>query len=125
MVKVEQVGGQHYAAEYQHWDWCDDTDMPYLEGCATKYIQRWRDKGGLEDLRKARSYLLKAEANPYHMFPGMRNERSPELLERYLSSSQVPEREASIIRAVDSWEIGLAPILLLEDLIREVEDAGA
>lgn len=27
------------------------------EYCALKYIDRWREKGGVEDLRKARNYL--------------------------------------------------------------------
>ena len=29
------------------------------EGCAIKYLSRWREKGGLQDLKKARHYLDK------------------------------------------------------------------
>ena len=29
----------------------------YLKGCMMKYIWRYRNKGGLEDLKKARWYL--------------------------------------------------------------------
>lgn len=29
----------------------------YLQGNVTKYLHRWRDKNGVEDLRKARWYL--------------------------------------------------------------------
>jgi hypothetical protein len=64
---VAQVGGDHYTKssglcphcgkEVQHWDVY--ADQPYLEGAATSYIGRWRDKGGLEDLRKAISFLEK------------------------------------------------------------------
>lgn len=31
--------------------------LPFLEGNVIKYVWRWRDKGGVEDLRKARWYL--------------------------------------------------------------------
>lgn len=31
----------------------------YLRGNMTKYLHRWRDKGGIEDLRKADWYLHK------------------------------------------------------------------
>lgn len=59
MTQVAQEGGNHYAAEYQHWDWAEDSGMGSLEYAATKYIARWRKKDGLKDLKKARSYVLK------------------------------------------------------------------
>ena len=55
-----QIGGSHYQRDYQHWDFVCDTNMPYLIGCATKYVSRWRDKNGIEDLRKSIHYLEKA-----------------------------------------------------------------
>lgn len=54
-----QIGGAHYKSEYQHWDLVLDTGMGYLEGCATKYVARWRKKGGIEDLQKALHYGVK------------------------------------------------------------------
>lgn len=56
-----QIGGGHYQKPYQHWDFAVDIEMPYLLGCATKYPTRWRDKNGIEDLRKAVHYLQKAD----------------------------------------------------------------
>ena len=56
-----QIGGSHYQGEYQHWDWVHDTRQPYVIGCATKYVSRWRKKNGLEDLRKSLHYISKAE----------------------------------------------------------------
>lgn len=58
---VAQVGGSHYQSAYQHWDWVIDTKMSYLEGCATKYVSRWRSsKGeGIKDLRKGLSFVDK------------------------------------------------------------------
>lgn len=60
-VNEYQIGGNHYVKDYQHWDMVCDTDMPYLIAVATKYIDRWRDKNGVEDLRKSVHYLAKAD----------------------------------------------------------------
>src|SRR5262245_9404072 len=49
----------HYASEYQHWDLAIAIPMGYLEGCSTKYVIRWRKKGGMDDLHKALHYLDK------------------------------------------------------------------
>ena len=57
----KQVGGGHYQGEYQHWDFVCDVNMHYLLGCATKYLVRWREKNGVEDLKKAIHYVEKAE----------------------------------------------------------------
>lgn len=49
-----QVGGGHYKeltiqpAEYVHAN-----RIPYLEGSVIYYVTRWREKNGLEDLKKA------------------------------------------------------------------------
>lgn len=56
-----QIGGDHYKGEYQHWDFASATNMPYVIGCATKYISRWKNKNGVEDLQKSTHYLEKAE----------------------------------------------------------------
>jgi hypothetical protein len=56
-----QPGGGHYKGrEYQHWDWVTDIRLHYLPANASKYVTRWRDKGGLLDLEKAIHYLDKA-----------------------------------------------------------------
>lgn len=55
----KQVGGSHYRAEYQHWDWVTEHGITYLAGCATKYLLRWRKKNGVQDLEKARHYVEK------------------------------------------------------------------
>lgn len=59
---VAQEGGDHYQAEYQHWDWVTDIGMGYLPGNATKYVARWRKKNGVADLRKAMTYVDKMVA---------------------------------------------------------------
>ena len=51
-----QVGGQHYKVKtIQPWDYIAANGLGYFEGNIVKYVTRWRDKGGVDDLRKARS----------------------------------------------------------------------
>ena len=33
--------------------------IPFCEGNVIKYVSRWRNKGGLDDLRKAQNYIQK------------------------------------------------------------------
>lgn len=56
-----QVAGNHYQKSgVQHWDWAAAKGLSYFTGCATKYVERWKEKGGLDDLKKAEHYLQKA-----------------------------------------------------------------
>ena len=55
-----QVGGGHYKAKaIQPWDYITSNNLGYLEGNIVKYVSRWKDKGGIQDLEKARHYLDK------------------------------------------------------------------
>lgn len=55
-----QVGGSHYEATVQHWDFVVQALLDhYLSGNATKYLSRWRRKAGLQDLEKALHYVDK------------------------------------------------------------------
>ena len=56
----QQVGGSHYAVKtIQPWDYIIANNLGYLEGNVVKYVSRWKDKGGIEDLKKAQHYLQK------------------------------------------------------------------
>lgn len=91
-----QVGGTHYAMDYQHWDFVTDLKLPYLIGCATKYPTRWRGKNGLEDLRKAVHYIDKAEERG--IFGIEPTEDHMRKLQRFVG--QLPEHESEIIMDV-------------------------
>ena len=56
-----QVGGTHYKkyGDLQPWDVIVAWNLGYLDGTALKYIARWRDKGGIDDIRKAIHFLEK------------------------------------------------------------------
>ena len=58
-ANATQVGGQHYQLPIQPWDYILANGLGFLEGNAIKYLTRWRQKGGVEDLRKAQHYLAK------------------------------------------------------------------
>lgn len=55
-----QVCGDHYRKRsIQPWDFIAAHGFNFFEGNIVKYLCRWRDKGGIDDLRKARHYLDK------------------------------------------------------------------
>jgi hypothetical protein len=57
-----QIGGQHYRDDpvFQHWDLIAmNGGRMYFVGQITKYIVRWREKNGVQDLRKSEHYLQK------------------------------------------------------------------
>lgn len=57
----KQVGGGHYKkGGEEHWDRQYRLFGPgYFVGCSTKYIERYREKNGKEDLLKAIHFLEK------------------------------------------------------------------
>jgi hypothetical protein len=57
-----QVGGSHYkdkGSSMQPWAIIDAWGLDFYAGNVLKYILRYKHKGGLEDLQKARHYLDK------------------------------------------------------------------
>jgi len=54
-----QTGGTHYQVAIQPWDYIIANNLGYLEGNVIKYVTRYKNKGGIEDLRKAQHYLTK------------------------------------------------------------------
>lgn len=48
----------HYANnEIEPIDYIIANKLTYCEGNVVKYITRWRGKGGIEDLKKAKQYI--------------------------------------------------------------------
>lgn len=56
---VKQIGGEHYLKAIQPWDFIVANDLGFLEGNIVKYITRYKEKGGVVDLQKAKHYLEK------------------------------------------------------------------
>jgi hypothetical protein len=53
-----QEGGDHYQKlKIQPIEYIHANGIPFAEGCVIKYVSRWRNKGGLNDLEKARHFI--------------------------------------------------------------------
>lgn len=59
-MSANNTGPGHYKDKpMQPWDFIVANNLGYLEGNVVKYVSRWRQKGGVEDLRKAKHYIEK------------------------------------------------------------------
>ena len=53
-----QEGGNHYKElKIQPVEYCHANGIPFIEGSVIKYVSRWRAKGGVADLKKARHFI--------------------------------------------------------------------
>lgn len=53
-----QVGGDHYKDQgIQPWEVIEANNLDFWEGNAIKYIMRYKNKNGVEDLKKAKHYI--------------------------------------------------------------------
>lgn len=57
-ISMNQIGGNHYSSlSIQPIDYIQANNLGFIEGNIIKYVTRYKSKGGLEDLYKAKSYL--------------------------------------------------------------------
>lgn len=81
----KQISGDHYKkyGNLQPWDVVIQWNMGYLDGTALKYLARWKDKGGIDDLKKAIHFIEKlievteASEVPVVISRNDRNDRTP------------------------------------------------
>ena len=53
-----QVSGNHYKdLKIQPIEYIHANNIPFAEGCVIKYVSRWRNKGGVKDLEKAKHFI--------------------------------------------------------------------
>lgn len=125
---VAQVGGDHYQSELQHWDFIEANRLPYSIGCATKYLQRWREKDGVKDLRKAISYLDKAVAlnKAGILKPQPFGLKVP--VADYVAANKLPAVEAAATQLIVCWrkasDLEMAKAMI-ETLITSTGQTGA
>jgi len=125
-----QVGGSHYKTEYEHWDLAVVVQMGYLEGCATKYVARWRKKGvPLQDLEKALHYHDKLiETAQFRWIPRIMQEvEITSEVCRFVLANKLSEKEHEYIHLICTYrsniELQLARGILL-NLIEMQKDAN-
>lgn len=57
LARESQVGGDHYKKlKIQPVEYILANNLGYIEGNIIKYITRWKDKGGVQDLEKIKHY---------------------------------------------------------------------
>ena len=55
---TRQTGGTHYKGlPIQPVEYIHANGIGFFEGNVIKYVTRWREKGGVQDLEKARHYI--------------------------------------------------------------------
>ena len=53
-----QISGDHYKSlPIQPIEYIHANSIPFAEGCVIKYVSRWKSKGGIRDLEKARHFI--------------------------------------------------------------------
>lgn len=53
-----QIGGKHYKKlAIQPVEYIHANGLGFFEGSVVKYVSRWRDKGGVADLEKAKHFI--------------------------------------------------------------------
>lgn len=102
-VNQRQVGGDHYKAEYQHWDFVERNGLGYLEGCATKYVSRWRKKNGVQDLEKSLHYVEKLIEMHSDGERQPRGRASVEDVRRFVVANKLNPDEHLIILLLSGW----------------------
>jgi hypothetical protein len=128
---VEQVDGTHYGRKYGHWDLCKAVNASYLEGCASKYVFRWRSKAGVIDLKKSLSYLNKLMIGNVSTVVN-RGLDYYSLMSRFFIENEVGSDERTLIELllfwndyndlIDAHTILSAMIIREEDLIPTAKD---
>ena len=57
---MNEADPDHYSnLPMEPWDFIQQNKLDFFEGNVVKYICRWRNKGGVTDLRKAITYIEK------------------------------------------------------------------
>jgi hypothetical protein len=53
-----QPGGEHYKKyAIQPTEFIHRNNIPFIEGSCIQYLIRWKDKNGIEDLKKVKHYI--------------------------------------------------------------------
>lgn len=84
-----QTGGTHYKqmkVQPAYYNWANN--IPFIEGCCIKYLSRWREKNGIEDLYKSRHFhdlLIYFETTPIVLIEQSRIQELEDAVEQAMS----------------------------------------
>lgn len=112
-----QIGGDHYKDHggEEHWDFAWKHRYNQFEYCASKYVERYKEKNGLQDLEKALHHLVKWKS----LVPSaaLKNERSVSGIMMYIHSRKMNLLQADIFGSIHMGDIRNATLgveLLIE-----------
>lgn len=110
-----QRGGDHYKnLSIQPVEFVMKNHMGFCEGNVVKYVTRWRNKGGLQDLDKAQHFIqFLIEDSPYqtvqHFMSIAFHQRGCLPADSYIEANDLSDEEGAVITAVLNWSnTGLA-----------------
>lgn len=111
---THQVAGDHYVnLPYQPASLWAGTQMPGIPASAVKYLTRWRSKGGLADLDKAKHFIEMliwyhfdhpGASLPIHRHPAIGATKTRAATEEYCRLNRLPPEESAIIRLVVAFD---------------------
>lgn len=111
-----QVGGTHYKARYEHWDFIEDVGMGYKEAQVVKYVTRHGRKGGIQDLEKAMHFLQKMEEE--------RAKAIEHTLPEYREANELTDAQEDVIALLLMGDIGEAMARVATIMVTEYGDAS-
>jgi hypothetical protein len=119
-----QVGGDHYRSSLQHWDVIAQYNVGYLEGCASKYVSRWRKKNGLQDLQKAVHFTTKLKEVLVSGLPYVSGKVPEQVTLQFMIANDLEAGEHAVLRYLWNWtdakDVDYA-LIHLQNLIREAQ----
>jgi hypothetical protein len=114
----KQVAGNHYKTMTpdipQHWDIVALHNLDYFQGQITKYVMRWKNKNGLQDLEKALHFLEK-----YIELNSPKQESVPDHLKEFVPTERQKEVAAKFEDLRLKNEEALSPML-----VKFLKDSG-
>ncbi len=113
----KQVGGDHYKnMDIQPVEFLHKCNIPFITGCCIKYLSRWKNKNGVEDLEKTIHFIdMLLDMEKEHpgrsflkMFRHIRIIRNLKLVHntnKFVKQSQIRENEGKAITWLTRYEM--------------------
>lgn len=124
-----QIGGDHYIKmKIQPVQFIHANNIPFIEGTIIKYVSRWKSKGGLQDLEKARHMvdMLIAYGPDEHAVYMPSFDDLTRAVDAYVTANETPRMEALIIEYVVTWRqaCGMPTLNLARSLLDTMISRG-
>lgn len=115
--KVKQVGGTHYASDYDPQMLCARLNLNFHQGSIVKYLHRHADKNGKQDLEKAISLALMAgHEEPLTLSTSINSHLRDSELKRYCEANNID------IYTTHFWALALTITQKWSDVVKNIEE---